>query len=107
MKLLSIFLSSAILTQATRLSLDPEIQDTLDAIKESESQLHKGLGNPKMLQQQQRDDENARVEYFTNDFARFQEEEHAEMQESLNSMAEAKAEIANKKLALAKSKLDR
>ena len=29
------------------------------------------------------------------------------MQESLNSMAEAKAEIANKKLALAKSKLDR
>ena len=27
-------------------------------------------------QQQQRDEENARVEYFTNDFARFQEEEH-------------------------------
>ena len=102
MKLLSIILSTAILTQATRLSLDPEIQDTLDAIKESENQLHKGLGSPKMLQQRQRDEENARVEYFTNDFARFQEEEHEEMQESLNSMAEAKAEIANKNLALAK-----
>ncbi len=29
------------------------------------------------------------------------------MQESLNSMAEARAEIANKKLALAKVKLDK
>ena len=81
---------------AHRLTLDPDMEATMQSIKDSETQLHKSLGEAKMLEQIQAEDKAKVVNYITDDFNKFEKEEEAEEQETLQSLKEAHKEFEQK-----------